>query len=645
MENKSNEIKQEILYFDIKKLIITLIFTLLLYFTIVYCYMNNIVFNFPFIQVTYLIGSSCMLIILKSTYKIYKKDYINYLRILFLIIAILTAKKIVPFNSIDILDVFKSDVLFDRTIIFFSVVLIYFFTKRAFENRAKRSVIFVIIIALLYSLKSIIIENSWFKIVIVALTIIGVFKTIYTQRFFSRFKKIRNREINFLYYGGYLIYISALLNIVSVIDTNHTLIINILYNLIHYVGFLTILFIITNWVINNPNKIIFRQLYDKNVELNELNKMIKIQNRELEVSQILIKKKDNMVKTFFRNIPIPLVFLNLKTKRITFANRSFMEFTEENNFRNVVNRRFDSFFKDEIDDSNVYGVSSIEEMIVKGQIKYVSIEIIDESIDQEEIMISITDITEKVKMQQMKEKLKNKIFEEKLKRDFLSNISHDLKTPVNVIYSAAQLIDIYINDKNFEGIKKYNNISKQNCVSLTKFTNNLIDRSKVYSEDAPGKFLIMNIVEVVENTVQSLVDYAKNKNIELIFDTDEEEIYVNINCDFMERIILNLISNSIKFSKDQGYIYISIQSFNEYIKIVIEDNGVGMEQEFVQVAFSRYSMGENKQVPLEKGTGIGLAVVKKLVENQNGEILVDSKIGEGTKIELKFKKVKECLKN
>lgn len=645
MENKSNEIKQEILYFDIKKLMITVIFTLLLYFTIVYCYMNNIVFNFPFIQVTYLIGSSCMLIILKSTYKIYKKDYINYLRILFLIIAILTAQKILPFNSVDILDVFKPDVLFDRSIIFFSIVLIYFFTKRAFENKAKKSVIFIIVIILLYSLKTFIIGNSLFEIVIVALTILGVFKTIYTQRFFSRFAKIRNREINFLYYGGYLIYISAILNIISVIDTNHTLIINILYNLIYYVGFITILFIITNWVVNNPNKIIFRQLYDKNIELNELNKMIKIQNRELEVSQILIKKKDNMVKTFFRNIPIPLIFLNIKTKRITFANRSFMEFTEESNFKNVVNRRFDSYFKNEIDDSNLEGMIAREEMIIKGEAKYVSIEIIDESIDQEEIIISITDITEKVKMQDMKEKLKNKIFEEKLKRDFLSNISHDLKTPVNVIYSAAQLIDIYLEDRNFEGIQKYNDISKQNCVSLTKFTNNLIDRSKVFSEEVPGKLSCMNIVEVVENTVQSLVDYAKNKNVELIFDTDEEEIYAKINCDFMERIILNLISNSIKFSKEKGKIFISIQSFKEQIKVIIEDNGVGMEEEFVRVAFSRYSMGENNQMSLEKGTGIGLAVVKKLVENQEGEILVDSRIGEGTRIELTFKKVRECLKN
>ena len=240
----------------------------------------------------------------------------------------------------------------------------------------------------------------------------------------------------------------------------------------------------------------------------------------------------------------------------------------------------------------------------------------------------------------MKETMENKKLDEKLKSDFLSNISHDLKTPINVIYSATQVIKMYIENNNYEMVRKYNNISKQNCISLIRLTNNIIDTSRIYADYLTPNLRVKNIVDVAEDVVTSLVDYAESKEIHLIFDTNEEEIYVNLDDEFMQRIILNLISNAIKFTKPDGTIEVILEDKGEVVDLIVRDDGVGMEKTFIENAFNRYSMGKNNENASTKGTGIGLFVVKTLVEKQNGTIVIDSVINEGTTIKMTFKKEK-----
>ena len=153
------------------------------------------------------------------------------------------------------------------------------------------------------------------------------------------------------------------------------------------------------------------------------------------------------------------------------------------------------------------------------------------------------------------------MLEENLKRDFLSNISHDLKTPINVIYSATQLEECLLKNNNIDGLKKYNTISKQNCISLIRLANNLIDTSRIESDYISANLKVKNIVEIIENIIATLVDYAHNNNVDLIFDTNEEEVYVELDEDFMQRIIVNLISNSIKFCNYNGMIKINVRAY------------------------------------------------------------------------------------
>ena len=192
------------------------------------------------------------------------------------------------------------------------------------------------------------------------------------------------------------------------------------------------------------------------------------------------------------------------------------------------------------------------------------------------------------------------------------------------------------NDK--KSLEKYNMICKQNCFGLIRLTNNLIDSSRIYSDYLSPNIQVKNIVEIIEEIVMSLIDYVKTKNIHLIFDTDEEEIYVKIDEEFMQRIMINLISNSIKFTNEGGKIEIIIHNEDKEVVINVKDNGVGMEEEFIENAFKRYAMGKNNDENNQKGNGIGLFVVKKLIEKQNGKINIKSKINKGTDVEMKFNK-------
>ncbi|STB00279.1 sensor histidine kinase [Clostridium baratii] len=267
-----------------------------------------------------------------------------------------------------------------------------------------------------------------------------------------------------------------------------------------------------------------------------------------------------------------------------------------------------------------------------------NLEVVDYNKENGEIVFSVTDTTTIMDMNSIRESIEEKIFKERIRTDFLSNISHDLKTPINVIYSAIQLENIFIESNNVNSLKRYNSICKQNCLALMKLTNNLIDNSRIQADYLHPTFKKVNIVDFIEDIVFGLVDYAKEKRISLIFDTNNEEVFLYIDENFMQRIMLNLISNSIKFTQVGGEIYVNVIENENDIKISIKDNGVGMDENFINKIFVKYTMGKNNESIKEKGSGIGLFVVKNLVELQKGEIKINSKEGEGTEFVILFKK-------
>ncbi|KAB3539064.1 GHKL domain-containing protein [Alkaliphilus pronyensis] len=220
---------------------------------------------------------------------------------------------------------------------------------------------------------------------------------------------------------------------------------------------------------------------------------------------------------------------------------------------------------------------------------------------------------------------------DKLKTDFFSNISHEFKTPLNVILGTLQLLNLYFKDNSSldKRVKQKVRVIQQNCYRLLKLVNNLVDITKIDGGYYEISLENHNIVEIIKVITYSVKDYIEEKGIYFEFYSEEEEIVTACDPDQIERIMLNLLSNAIKFTKPEGRITISIKKRKDSLLVIVKDTGVGIPEDKLELVFERF-MQANKTFSRNNGSGIGLALVKLLVELHKGSIRVESKLNEGS---------------
>ena len=169
---------------------------------------------------------------------------------------------------------------------------------------------------------------------------------------------------------------------------------------------------------------------------------------------------------------------------------------------------------------------------------------------------------------------------------------HELKTPLNVIFATVQLFSMYCNsgslDDKKNSIIKYLDSIKQNTYRLSKLINNIVDSSKVDAGFFKLNLSNNNIVVVVEEIVMSVTNFTNSKGLNIVFDTDVEETIIACDTEKIERIILNLISNAIKFSNEGNEILVEVKDKNEYVEISVKDNGIGIEEKYLDMIFDRF---------------------------------------------------------
>jgi PAS domain S-box-containing protein len=256
------------------------------------------------------------------------------------------------------------------------------------------------------------------------------------------------------------------------------------------------------------------------------------------------------------------------------------------------------------------------------------------------VILSARDITMRIEEEKIikeneeKTRFLNQAIEyDRFRTDFFANISHELRTPINVILGTLQLMELkfteLFNEKNKKS-KGYLKIMKQNCYRLVRLINNLIDVTKI---DA-GYFEIhlsnCNIVSIVEEITLSVAGYVENNGISLLFDTEMEEKIIACDKDKIERIMLNLISNAIKFTNTGGNITVNIYDGKDNIRISVKDNGIGIPMEKQESIFDRFIQVDKSLTRNKEGSGIGLSLVKALVEMHGGKISLKSEINKGS---------------
>lgn len=231
--------------------------------------------------------------------------------------------------------------------------------------------------------------------------------------------------------------------------------------------------------------------------------------------------------------------------------------------------------------------------------------------------------------------LLNKVIElEKNKNAYLINLSHELRTPLNVIYSTEQLVRELNKPKsgiNKEKLDYYMVVIGRNSKRLLGLINNLIDSTKIDHGSYKIEMKENDIVYVVEEAALSLKQYAESKGINLIIDPEIEEKTILFDDIEIERCIVNLISNAIKFTPDGGKIEVVISDLGDKVKIEIIDNGMGIDKKYHESIFNRFNQVVDVNAEVKGGSGLGLTITKSIIEMHGGSIQVESEVNKGSK--------------
>ncbi len=214
---------------------------------------------------------------------------------------------------------------------------------------------------------------------------------------------------------------------------------------------------------------------------------------------------------------------------------------------------------------------------------------------------------------------------DRAKTEFFSDITHELKTPVSIILGAIQLMDL----KNHEYSRDLV-VMKRNCYRLLKLANNLLDYAKIEAGYCALNLVICNLTDYIREIISSVQPFAEQKNIELLFETQAEEINAAVDMEKLERIMLNLLSNAIKFTNAGGKVTAGIRYDDDKVIISVRDTGIGIQKDKQGRIFERFAQVGSLTSKQNEGSGIGLSLVKSFADLHRGKIKVISEPGKGS---------------
>ena len=226
----------------------------------------------------------------------------------------------------------------------------------------------------------------------------------------------------------------------------------------------------------------------------------------------------------------------------------------------------------------------------------------------------------------------------RIHKNFFTHIFHESKTPLNVIFSSVQLIDSYKDNLNYEQYKgkvsKQMCIIRQNCFRIMRLTNNLIDINRHDNGFLRTKLDNYDIVKLIRDVTLSVKKYTESRGINLEFESSLNSKITAFDPDMIERIILNLISNAIKFTDKDGLINVKLAEKNNNIILSVSDTGMGIPEKNLNQIFELFKQVDGYTSRNKEGSGIGLYLVKAFVEAHNGTIQASSVESVGTTFEI-----------
>lgn len=340
-----------------------------------------------------------------------------------------------------------------------------------------------------------------------------------------------------------------------------------------------------------------REIDEKNLELEKLYSIEKSQNDTVEA--ILTKMKEGLV-IFDRSLRLVLIndsAINILKPINSKKGSHILELTNESKILDAVNEGFKGkYIKGEIEIDN-----KIYEYFISPE---------SESLGG--VALLLTDKTYEAGL--------------KLKREeFTSNVTHELKTPLTIISGFAELLKS--GNVEEEKIKEFGGIIYKQSTNLQRLIDDLLKISKLEANDA---VIIeeLSLDELGDEVCDDLAIEIKNKNLNLVKDFDR--VKAKVNGEMIKEAMMNLLTNAIKYNRDGGEIEFKIAKEDGFALVQISDNGIGIEEELLDRIFERFYVVDNSRSKKISSTGLGLSIVKHIVEAHGGRIEVTSEIGKGS---------------
>lgn len=369
----------------------------------------------------------------------------------------------------------------------------------------------------------------------------------------------------------------------------------------------------------------------------------------MRMSQLKPEEQVKIYEAITQEIP-SAVILHDRDLKTLFVNRRFSEITGWSEEQVLGKTPFEYFPEEALKISGLgeklKGVLKEGVTISCGEIPYKSSDrdavlnyrmcaILDDRGGVEYIVAFLEDVTEIKKVEQEKARLRSnlqKAYEElktleQLKSDIISNISHELRTPITIIKSA---IELAMEEENGKRKDELLEIGRKALARQNRTVGNLIDATKIERGALKLKFEVIDLKQVVEAVAQEMLPIAVKSEIK-IKTSLQEDLKVKADLEELPHVLLNLIDNAIKFNRKGGEILIEAKRKEEFAEVSVADNGIGIAKKHLPKIFDRFYQVDASATRAYGGTGLGLAVVREIAEAHGGKIWVESELGRGSK--------------
>lgn len=346
---------------------------------------------------------------------------------------------------------------------------------------------------------------------------------------------------------------------------------------------------------------------------------------DINETEIALRKLDGSKKTYqalVQNLPDGIIVMDKFKKNIIYQNKSMIRILKSIKIESI-NKFIDDYISKEF-----YGQVKKYE-IDKAENSSLALTIIDmKEENQFLVLIRLLDNEERV-LEAIKElDLVNN--QHHVKNEFLINTSKCLKDPIENISKINDKLEKNKHKYNSNHINNYTKLVKRNCYRIQRLINNMKEIADTENGVSSENFVGYDIVKLTKNIVDIIEKNYSNKGINIKFKSNINSYNMIIDVDKMERAILNLISNSIKFSEMGSYIEVNIISENKEIKISVKDEGVGIPKDRMNFIFTKFGQIDRTLSRNTEGCGVGLALVKEIVNLHKGQIHVQSEEGVGS---------------